>query len=247
MSPRILVLGTLVVTLTLPFAKAGAQERIVDVRLRSMLNTLDAPMDCKDFLNPMTFKEFIGLMHDQLLAGGKNFPILVDTATFTAEDPDRFADPESVYNVQIRPLVPPELKNIKLSVAMMLRMALAQVPERHATYLVRRDHILITTASGTNPERLTAPPARFEKKPLAEALEEIAEASGATIIVDNRAGDKAKTPITAAFRGTTTAVAAVQLLAESADLTGIVVDNVLFVTTREHAQRLRAELTKKAS
>lgn len=215
-----------------------------------MLIALDAPMDCKDFLNPMTLKEFIGLLYDKLAARRRTIPILVDAAAFTAEDSDRFPEPQSVYNLHIKPLLQAEMKNIKLSTAMLLRLALAQIADTRmsqATYLVRRDHLLITTARGAHPELLSAPPVRFDKRPLTEALEELADLTGTTILVDGRAGDKAKTPVTASFRGTTTAVVAVQLLAESAELTAIVVDNIVFVTTREHAQRLREQMSKKAT
>src|SRR5207253_9549329 len=112
-----------------PNGKADAQQRTVEARLRSMLDRLDAPLDVKDFLNPMTFKEFIALTYAKLAERRKDVPILVDAVAFMADDPDHFPNPEALFNSQIKPLIPQEMKNIKLTTAMTLRLALAQLAD----------------------------------------------------------------------------------------------------------------------
>src|SRR5262249_27302350 len=73
---------------------------------------------------------------------------------------------------------------------------------------------------------------RFEKRPLDEALEELAELTGAPVVVDSRLGDKAKTPVTATFRNTTTLENAVRLLAEMADLQAELDDYAIVVVAK---------------
>jgi len=83
----------------------------------------------------------------------------------------------------------------------------------------------------------------FDKRELKEALQEIADATGVNVVLDARAADKGKTPVSATMRAVAVAPA-VQLLANMADLTimSLPLENVLYVTTRENAKSLRAEL-----
>ncbi len=85
----------------------------------------------------------------------------------------------------------------------------------------------------------------FKNKPLASALEEITDATGANVILAPQAGDKAKDPVTARFANTPVHVA-VRTLCEMNDL-GVIEDgNVLLVTSRERAEaRAKLEAEKK--
>jgi hypothetical protein len=149
----------------------------------------------------------------------------------------------------------PKMANV--SAESVLRRVLARIPTPSGTtFVVRGGVVEITTRRYTSPgnwgtqggadEPTVVPPEvslEFEKRALQEALQEIADATGVNIVLDARVGDKGKTPVTATMRavGVDTAV---QLLANMADLTTMPVENVLYVTTKEKARALRAEVLK---
>jgi hypothetical protein len=216
-------------------------------RFKNLSALLDQQIDMKDFLSPMPLKEWIGLLYDKLAAQGKELPILVDWAAFHSENPKEYETPEELYNVQINPFVAVEEKNIKMSVAEILRLALSQIPTKNAIFVIGRDHVEITTRAAEDPQRLLDKrvAAVFDKRPLEAALAELSQSTRATIVLDNRVGDKAQKPVSAIFRTRVSVKAAVQMLAEMADLDAVVMDNALFVTTTQNAERLRKEMPTK--
>jgi hypothetical protein len=80
----------------------------------------------------------------------------------------------------------------------------------------------------------------FDQKPLREAIQELADSTGATIIVDGRLGDKAKAPVTVTFTNAFLDTA-LDLIAEGADLTVVRVDNTFYLTTPENAEKVRKQ------
>jgi hypothetical protein len=149
----------------------------------------------------------------------------------------------------------PKMNNV--TVETVLRRLLARIPSTSgATFIVRGGVVEITTRRYASPSRwgtgleeggvtIPAPETSiaFEKRELKDALQEIADATGVNIVLDARGGDKGKTSVSATMRGVGVDTA-VQLLANMADLTVIPVDNVLYVTTKENARALRADILK---
>jgi hypothetical protein len=139
----------------------------------------------------------------------------------------------------------PKMTNVPLETV--LRRILARVQAvSGTTFVVRGGVVEITTRRAASPSTWEQAPevsASFDKRELQAALKEIADATGVNVVLDGRATDKGKTVITATLRdvGVDTAV---QLLANMADLTTMTVENVLYVTTKENAKALRAELLK---
>ncbi len=77
--------------------------------------------------------------------------------------------------------------------------------------------------------------AKFDKRPLLEALQELLKGTELRLIVDTaRVGDKAKAPVSADLGGTTVE-AAIRLLADMADLRPVIYDNVVYLTTKDNA------------
>jgi hypothetical protein len=76
---------------------------------------------------------------------------------------------------------------------------------------------------------------------LAEALQQLATTTGYSIVVDGRAADKGKTPVSATLTNVPVDTA-VRVLADMADLKPVQVDNVFYVTTPENAARFQAGL-----
>lgn len=159
--------------------------------------------------------------------------IVVDAQAFKAEGIDAIED----VRIQL-----PKMIGVKLSTA--LRLLLTQVD---AAYLIRSNYIEVTTVKRTRPdlwnaaERHLAPTVNveFEKWPLHEALQELSDSSGISIVVDGRAGDKAKAGVTAILNNVPIDTA-VLILADMADLRPVALDNVLYVTTKENAEFLQS-------
>jgi hypothetical protein len=87
--------------------------------------------------------------------------------------------------------------------------------------------------------------ATFDKKPLNDALKELAADTGVTVLLDKRrAGDKAKSEVSAELKNVTLEVA-VTLLADLVELKVVQMDRVLYVTTVENARTIRIEQERK--
>jgi hypothetical protein len=144
-----------------------------------------------------------------------------------------------------RPL--PKMTNVRLETV--LRKILARVPASSgATYLLRADGIEITTGARLRQEvwgdyrgpYLPLANAAFEKRPLEEALKELADAADFTVVLDAGVGDRARTPVSVRLTNVPLDTA-VRLLANTAGLQSFLVDNALYVTTKENAAALEKQ------
>ena len=180
--------------------------------------------------NDVSLKDLVAYLQGKIFGVDKDFAIFVDTQAFAEENPDAEKIEDTVVPVPGFPK--------KQKLAMVLRTALRRVRTNNATFLLRGGAIEITTMDRAKPENLLGYPitARFSKRPLDEAIDELSDLSGATIIIDSRVGDKAKTPVSASFKNTITLEGAVRLLAEMADLQTDIRDNILFITGKAKAE-----------
>jgi hypothetical protein len=156
-------------------------------------------------------------------------PFVIDRAAFQVENPD-------VGEVSELQVHLPALKAMPR--ARILRMLLDALPTGNVTYLVRNGHILITTREGAGPGRQTIH-STFLKKPLEEALQDLAEETGVSVVLDARASTQGRTVVTANFRGETSLLNAVRLLADMAGLKAVVSDNTVYVTVPSNRARFR--------
>lgn len=144
----------------------------------------------------------------------------------------------------------PKMANVSL--ATVLRKLLARVPAepgQEATFLVRRDGIEILPQSALRAEVwgsqyqgpfLPLVHGRFEARPLREALQELADEAGYTIVIDARAGDRTKAPVSARFINLPLDTAA-RILADMAGLKVVQNDNSLYVTAAAKPEKLRPD------
>jgi hypothetical protein len=148
----------------------------------------------------------------------------------------------------------PKLKGVRFS-TVLTKILSRVVPGSEfttaATFVVRPDHIEITTEAWLRNE-LGLPPANavpsvgllalatasFEKTPLDQALKEIADSTGFNIVLDSAKLEKNQPTVTASFQNVPVDTA-VHILAEMADLRAVLLDNVLFVTSKDAADRLK--------
>jgi hypothetical protein len=83
--------------------------------------------------------------------------------------------------------------------------------------------------------------ANFSDRPLKEALRELSDETGVTVVLDERrAGDRVKTPVTVNFRHVTVE-AAVMILTDMAELQVVMIDRAVLVTTPENVRRIKHE------
>jgi hypothetical protein len=168
-----------------------------------------------------------------------------------------FAEEQLENNVLSKPIgaAVPAMKNVTAERALLRLLARLPVPSG-TTFLVRRESVEITTGKAQVAEVWSRAPddlegearrepkmplvnAEFDRKPLGEALKELARPSGMNVVVDVRVAEKAKLPVTARFLNTPLDTA-VRTLADMAELKPFLVDNLLYVTVRENADRLDA-------
>jgi len=122
------------------------------------------------------------------------------------------------------------------------------------TYLVRDGNVVIVPYNRIVPSDEEAYPngapvgralrepvsVSVEDRPLGEALRELADAAGANIIIDVRLKDKVKTPVTVILQHVPLETA-VRLMADMADVKAVALDNVLYITAKENAEKLAKE------
>jgi hypothetical protein len=166
---------------------------------------------------------------------------------------------QGIPEIGNQPVSLPPLKGMRLSTV--LRLLLGQT---QATYLLRPEYIEITTGEraqlevwGAVQEKAEDAPtagrkrplmeltqAVFEQTPLQEAVQELSASTGVSVVLDiRRAGEKAKTAVSASFTNVPLDTA-VRILANQVELSAVHLDNVLFVTTPENARKMQAEQKK---
>jgi hypothetical protein len=126
--------------------------------------------------------------------------------------------------------------------------------EEHAgAFLIRGDHLEITTTRHANPlhwvgaarRGLPAVSCDFDREPLTEALRQLSESTGISVAVDPRALDQGRKTVSVELNDVPLDTA-VGLLASMADLRAVSLDNLLYVTTRDKARELEKEKAVKA-
>ena len=132
-----------------------------------------------------------------------------------------------------------------------LHLLLKQIrgDESHGTYLVLADRIEVTSTFHANPEKwqhqdngLHEPKvhAEFDDEELEDALRELADSTGVSVVIDRRVKEKAHEPVTATLNEVPLATA-VRMLADMAGLKVVAMHHALYVTSKENAKELEAE------
>jgi RNA polymerase sigma factor (sigma-70 family) len=204
----------------------------------TLIDSLNKRLEMKTFQEGgvMSLKESLGLLVDRAkFVYGEDLPILVDVEAFKAEAP-RSPD---FYDTKL--LFPPFPDAMTIGDA--LRFILSRVESKNATFIVLPNLIWITTYEKASPRQKLSEKVWgvFDKRPLESVLRELSEATGTSIVIDNRASDKAKIEVSATFANGIDLAGALRALSEMADLKVLVLDGTVFVTTQPHAEALRKE------
>jgi hypothetical protein len=154
---------------------------------------------------------------------------------------ENLTEVSKTYIADNKPLPP-----MKASLRMVLNKLLSRLPVETA-YLIRQDHIEITTLQAarsevgiTNEKPFILAHADFKKLSLDEALTSLSRSTGANIVVDVRVEEKANVKVTARLMNVQIDTA-VKLLANMAGLAVVRIGNVLYVTSPENARKLEME------
>src|SRR5262249_29502740 len=193
---------------------------------------LKVELEMKEFQQAMPFKEFLTLLQERTAIGV--FPIQLDTRAF--KEP-----PWEVEVLEAEVKLPPFPR--RMTVEQAVRQAIKQLPAP-AALIFRGGQVEITTQDKAAREHLLNQTffAEFDQRPLDQVLEDVCELTGVTVILDGRAKEKAKSPVTARFRNDVAAQDAVRMLAEMAELKLVHLPSGLYVTTPTHAQTFGKEL-----
>jgi RNA polymerase sigma factor (sigma-70 family) len=175
---------------------------------------------------------------------------------------DRAFETDGIKDVLNAPMVTdgmPMPRMNRVSLSTVLKKILSRVPNVEATFVVRRDHIEITTANavreevglpamepGLRPKIVLLPlaTASFDKTPLEDALKELSTSTGFNIVLDSAKLERAQPTVTANLQNVPVNTA-VRMLAEMVDMRAVLIDNVLFVTATPTAERMQKEQDKR--
>jgi len=194
----------------------------------ALMRVLDEAINIKDLKDGAS----IASLEEWAQARGKELPIFIDMKAFQDEGS------QAVFKGEIPP---PKLLGLprRMRVGDLLQVMVAQF-EEESTLLVRKGRVEITTKKAASRENLLKQTfvASFDLQPLELVLEDLADISGVTVIVDGRAKDKIRTSVTARFRNDVPLRDALRMLTESAELKLVILPGGLFVTTPAHAEVL---------
>jgi hypothetical protein len=128
-------------------------------------------------------------------------------------------------------------------VGVRLRTIFADLLEQVEADMIQRDGVVLIVPrgqAGADVLLRQRVELNLDKRPLDAALEELVDSTGVNIVIDPRVAEKVKIPLTASLRNVPLETA-VRILADMADLKPVLMDNVLYVTSRANAAVLQAE------
>jgi len=129
-------------------------------------------------------------------------------------------------------------------------IAVTSVVKGGAVVIVPSPSAMVTPVQAPTPDDLLPSPNQrvlgepvhvtAAERPIGDVLRELAEATGANLVLDARQRDKLQLPVTVNLQDVPLDTA-VELLADMADLKAVAIDTVLYVTTKENAARIQKE------
>jgi type II secretory pathway component GspD/PulD (secretin) len=155
--------------------------------------------------------------------------IYIDTETFKAE--------QSQPDIENQPVRLWRLVDVKLLTA--LRAIFQQI---NGDFYIKDNMLTVVPRTYIETGRVLKHPVdvSFNKRPLAEALTELSEISGLSVVLDPRGQADSSFAVTADFRNVPVQDA-VRVLANMAGMKSVVMDNLLYVTSTSNAEQLRKE------
>jgi hypothetical protein len=221
-------------SLALFFANRTVAESVKGRETAALLKALDEPFTLKDLQDPTGSKGPFEHISDKFAAKGSELRFYINQEAFkTGSKARQLLNNELPFRIPTSPQ--------RLPTGALLRILLEQLDDEEATFLIRNGVVEIVPAKQATPDflmqrKLTA---GFDGTPLEDVLQALSWQTGVTLVLDTRAGDLAKTPITAAFRNDVTLEAALRMVTEMANLKLVMLPGGVFVTTPPNAETLK--------
>jgi hypothetical protein len=194
----------------------------------ALLRLLDEPVNLKDLKEGASFSSLV----EWAQARGKELPLFIDVKAFQEESS------LALFRGEVPP---PKLLGLprRMRVGDLLQLIVAQL-EEESTLVIRKNRVEITTKKSASRDNLLKQTfvASFDQHPLEFVLEDLADITGVTVIVDGRSKEKIRTPVSARFRNDVPLCDALRMVTESAELKLVILPGGLFVTTPSHAEVL---------
>lgn len=202
---------------------------------RNVLAHLQLDVKSTNFGDAMKLSEFLNLAREVLQDNGRPVTFVIDEEAFREEHPDL----KDLLDHQIHLRQLPSRTNVQS----LLRQALKQLPVK-TTFVIRASKVDIVPFARTGKEYMLNQTffADFKERRLDQALEELSELTGVSIVVDARAKQKTQTPVTARFNDDVALQDAVRMLTDMAELKMVYLVTGIYVTTPERAQTMQKEL-----
>jgi hypothetical protein len=224
--PWLVVLGVICSVNLQAAAQKNSSPRVRETD--ALMRLLDEPIYLKDLKEGVTFSS----VEEWAQARGKELPIFIDVKAFQEESS------QALFRGEVPP---PKLLGLprRVRVGDLLQLIVAQL-EEESTLLIRKNRVEITTKKAATRDNLLKQTfvASFDQHPLEFVLEDLADITGVTVIVDGRSKDKIRTPVTARFRNDVPLRDALCMVTESAELKLVILPGGLLVTTPAHADTL---------
>jgi hypothetical protein len=209
-------------------AQKGSSPRVRETE--ALMRLLEEPIELRELKDGPSFTS----VEEWAQGRGKDLPIFVDVKAF---------QDENTLAVFRGELPPPKTLGLprRMRVGDLLQVLVAQL-EEESTLLIRKGRVEVTTKKASSRDNLLKQTfaASFDQHPLELVLEDLAEITGVSVIVDGRTKDKIRTPVTARFRNDVPLRDALRMVTESAELKLVTLPGGLFVTTPAHAEILES-------
>jgi hypothetical protein len=205
------------------------------VTSRTILAHLETPLkEAGPFTEMLKVSELLNLVHDVMKGMNAPVTVIVDDEAYREMAPDF-----DIFATELR------LKQLPANPTMMhiLRQAVKALPVKSAL-VIRAGKVEIVPVERTAKEYLLNQTfhAEFTERRLDQALEELSDLTGVSIVLDPRAKQKIQTPVSARFHDDVALQDAVRLLTDMAELKVVYLVTGLYITTPEHAKVLQKEL-----
>lgn len=194
---------------------------------QELIRRLQTVIDMKDFQNPMTLKEAMGLVYEKFHARGVELPLIVNQKAFTGAD----ANAKDAYEAVVQ--YPPYPKT--MTVATALRLALEKLPVE-ATYLIRNGQIEVVPVQEATFAKLRTQKVlgHYSAQRVFDVIQDLCEQTGMSIVLDARIDPKFNTPVSVTFRNDISVQDALHTLTDMAGLQLVDVRTGFYVTTRDN-------------
>jgi hypothetical protein len=196
-------------------------------RVQELSDKLNLPVTVE--LEPGPLKEALGYLQERY-----NVPFVVDEEAFKEQE---------IADVKGQVVKLDKVVDIKLRTV--LDLLLKQV---EGGILEKDGLVWVLPRKRLTPEVLLRSPvsATFRNAPLGQALEELSDQTGVSVVIDAHVRDVVAQALVTAKLNQVPLDTAVRVLTDTADLKPVLMDNLIYVTSPSHAPHLQTEKMPKA-